>query len=369
MTAPNLMLRNRFFGLLIIFAAVTTGFAGSGTVVKEQFHSKALEGNLLGDSPKRNVIVYLPPSYRTNKKKHYPVVYLLHGNSAGISNPNYNPAVSWAADVNQPSGKYNQRGVKTIMDSSIQNGDVKEMIVVMPNGRNKYRGSHYVNSPVSGNWGDHIARDLVSFIDSKFRTLKSRDSRALAGYSMGGRGTLILGMKYPDVFGSIYAMSSGTMNFENTPVSQKQTDEWKKVLSLKDFEKADARSVRLLGMSAAFSPNPEKRPFFVDFQYRLEEGQLKPNPDVQKRWWNFDPVKMVDTHKAALRSLNGFRFDCGRVDFLIGANRALAEKLKQANIPHQYDEYDARHGEKRNLRLEQEVLPFFSRMLNFEEKK
>ena len=78
---------------------------------------------------------------------------------------------------------------------------------------------------------------------------------------------------------------------------------------------------------------------------------------------------MVDTHKAALRSLNGFRFDCGRVDFLIGANKALAEKLKQANIPHQYDEYDARHGEKRNLRLEQEVLPFFSRMLKFEEKK
>ena len=78
---------------------------------------------------------------------------------------------------------------------------------------------------------------------------------------------------------------------------------------------------------------------------------------------------MVDTHKEALLSLNGFRFDCGRVDFLIEANRALAKKLKEAKIPHQYDEYDARHGEKRNLRLEQKVLPYFSGILKFEEEK
>ncbi len=243
------------------------------------------------------------------------------------------------------------------------------MIVVMPNGRNKYRGSHYVNSPVSGNWADHIARDLVSFIDGKYRTIKSRDSRALAGYSMGGRGTLILGMKYPDVFGAIYAMSGGIMNFENFPLTEEDAKQWKSVLSLKSLDKADSRSIRLLGLSAAFSPNPNSKPFFVDFQYRLEEGQLKPNPEVQERWLKFDPVRMVDTHKEALLSLNGFRFDCGRVDFLIGANRALAKKLKEAKIPHQYDEYDARHGEKRNLRLEQKVLPYFSGILKFEEEK
>ena len=51
------------------------------------------------------------------------------------------------------------------MDDLVKKGHADEMIVVMPNGRNKYRGSHYVNSPVTGNWADHIAKDLVAFID------------------------------------------------------------------------------------------------------------------------------------------------------------------------------------------------------------
>ena len=75
----------------------------------------------------------------------------------------------------------------------MKKGHADEMIVVMPNGRNKYRGSHYVNSPVTGNWTDHIAKELNAFIDKKYRTLNGRNSRALAGYSMGGRGTWFLG--------------------------------------------------------------------------------------------------------------------------------------------------------------------------------
>ena len=51
------------------------------------------------------------------------------------------------------------------MDDLVKKGQAKEMIFVMPNGRNKYRGSHYVNSPVTGNWADHFAKDLVAFID------------------------------------------------------------------------------------------------------------------------------------------------------------------------------------------------------------
>ena len=240
----------------------------------------------------------------------------------------------------------------------------------MPNGRNKYRGSHYVNSPVTGNWADHIAKDLVAFIDDNFRTIKGRNSRALAGYSMGGRGTLILGMKYPNVYGVIYAMSGGVMNFHKLPSTPENIEEWENVLRLKNLENADRRSIRTIGLSAAFSPNPQKEPFYVDFQYRLENGKLKPVPEVQNRWQQFDPVRMVDSHKNALLKLNGFRFDCGRFDSLVlEHNRALVKKLKSAGIPHEYDEYDARHGEKVNLRLEQKVLPYLSTILRFEEVK
>ena len=361
----------RLFLFAIIFTSIFEGFAKNGKIVQVKFHSQVLEGNLLGDSPKRDVFVYLPPSYEKKNKKRYPSVYLLHGNSPSESAADFNPATRWINEVKSKTSRYYpQQGIQSIMDSLIGNGKIKEMIIVMPNGRNKYRGSHYVNSPVTGNWADHIAKDLVAFIDDNFRTIKGRNSRALAGYSMGGRGTLILGMKYPNVYGVIYAMSGGVMNFHKLPSKPKNIEEWENVLRLKNLENADWRSIRTIGLSAAFSPNPKKEPFYVDFQYRLENGKLKPVPEVQNRWQQFDPVNMVDNHKNTLLKLNGFRFDCGRFDSLVlEHNRALVKKLKSAGIPHEYEEYDARHGEKRNLRLEQKVLPYLSTKLKFEEEK
>lgn len=355
----------------VIFTSFSEGFAEKGKIVQVKFHSQALESNLLGDSPNREVSVYLPPSYEKKIKKRYPTVYLLHGNSPSESAADFNPATRWINEVKSKTVEHDpQQGIQSIMDSLIVNGKAKEMIIVMPNGRNKYRGSHYVNSPVTGNWADHIAKDLVSFTDDNFRTIKDRNSRALAGYSMGGRGTFILGMKYPNVYSVIYAMSGGVMNFRKLPSTPKNIEEWENVLKLKNLKGADWRSIRTIGLSAAFSPNPKKEPFYVDFQYQLVNGKLKPVPEVQKRWQQFDPVRMVDSHKNALLKLNGFRFDCGRFDSIVlEHNRALVKKLISAGIPHEYDEYDARHGENRNLRLEQNVLPYLSNTLKFKDSK
>src|SRR5438477_3576090 len=52
--------------------------AGTGTVDHVTVHGKALEGNLEGDSPDREVTIYLPPSYARDQTRRYPVVYLLH---------------------------------------------------------------------------------------------------------------------------------------------------------------------------------------------------------------------------------------------------------------------------------------------------
>ena len=150
------------FSSICVFVSVA--LAEGGKIEHTTFQSEALEKNMLGDSPSREVLVYLPPSYDTNEAKRYPVVYLCHGNSAGWASK-INPAYTWARDREAKDGRPARRGVKTIMDDLVKKGQAKEMIVVMPNGRNKYRGSHYVNSPVTGNWADHIAKDLVAFID------------------------------------------------------------------------------------------------------------------------------------------------------------------------------------------------------------
>src|SRR4030095_1817523 len=59
--------------------AAPGAIGGPGTIEHITVHGKALEGNLEGDSPDRDVTVYLPPSYARDQNRRYPVIYLLHG--------------------------------------------------------------------------------------------------------------------------------------------------------------------------------------------------------------------------------------------------------------------------------------------------
>ena len=68
-----------FFALAACLFAQTPGPGSHGTVQRIHVHGKGLEGNLEGDSPDRDVAVYLPPSYDTARARRYPVLYLLHG--------------------------------------------------------------------------------------------------------------------------------------------------------------------------------------------------------------------------------------------------------------------------------------------------
>ena len=63
------------------------------------------------------------------------------------------------------------------------------MIWVYPDAYTIYNGSMYSSSPTTGDWETFITKDLVNYIDSHYRTIADRDSRGLAGHSMGGYGT------------------------------------------------------------------------------------------------------------------------------------------------------------------------------------
>ena len=92
-------------------------------------------------------------------------------------------------------------------DAAMADG-AREVIMVMPDAFNKYGGSMYSNSPAIGDWESWIVRDLVSYIDANYSTIGKPGSRGLSGHSMGGYGTLRIGMKYPGIFAALYAMSS-----------------------------------------------------------------------------------------------------------------------------------------------------------------
>src|SRR5215468_8135898 len=176
---------------LLILALAANGFAqNKGTVEHIKVHGKSLEGNLEGDSPDRDVFVYLPPSYASKPNQQYPVVYLLHG--YGLTGER------WMTFAN----------LSDLSDKDIAAGTMKEMILVNPDAHTIYDGSMYSASPTTGDWETFIAEDLVSYIDSHYRTIPDRMSRGLGGHSMGGYGTVRIGMKRPDVFSSLYIMSA-----------------------------------------------------------------------------------------------------------------------------------------------------------------
>lgn len=132
--------------------------ASVGQLIFDTIYSPALAGNLLGDSANRSVIIYLPPSY-TRTEKRYPVLYLLHGFTQRNT--------AWV------DGTFQGLNIGTAMDSLISAGAVREMIIVMPDAYNRYRGAHYVNSPVIGNWSDFVTRDLITYTDGTYRTTPS----------------------------------------------------------------------------------------------------------------------------------------------------------------------------------------------------
>src|SRR5689334_16513162 len=124
-------------GVAIAQDAAPHGTTQRGTVQRIQVHGKGLEGNLEGDSPDRDVAVYLPPSYNSAPTRRYPVVYLLHGFTDNVDN-------WWGV-------KQHFVSVPAVMDKVMAAG-VKEMIVVMPDAFTRYQGSMYSNSATTGNW-------------------------------------------------------------------------------------------------------------------------------------------------------------------------------------------------------------------------
>ncbi len=143
-------------------------------------------------------------------------------------------------------------------------------------------------------------------------------------------------------------------------------DMWIKLLQLKDINEAkDFGTVRMLGLSAAFSPNPDKPPFFVDLYYELIDNKIQPIQDVWERWHAYDPVSLVPTLKDNFNQLKAIRFDCGVSDQILSDSRAIANALKEQGIPFIYEEYEGDHGNRIREWVETKVLPFFSQILEF----
>lgn len=321
--------------------------AQTGDKERIKVHSLALEGNLIGDDPNRDVTVYLPASYQENTGKRFPVLYMLHGFSDTDS--------KWFG------WEDHWINLHDLLDESMKEDGIREMIVVMPNAYNRFKGSMYSSSPTIGDWETFVASELVSYIDEHYRTIPDRESRGLAGHSMGGYGTIRLGMKFPEVFSSIYMLSACCME-GNVTDNPDLINEIQAVDEISDLEGSRFRVMTNLASSAAWAPNPENPPFYLDLPF----DSLGVRHDIASKLAANRTLYTIEQYLTNVKKLTAIGMDTGLNDGGITiATKKLHELLTRYGIEHDYESYEGNHVNRIVERIQTKVLPFFSRHLQF----
>lgn len=309
-----------------------------GTVKILQHESEILKNNPLGDSHVRDLCVYLPPNYDEDSERDFPTVYQLVG-FTGRGRMLLNDSAF--------SPNFAER-----MDALISQNAIQPMIVVMPDCFTYYGGSQYINSSATGNYENYLIEEIVPFVDENFRTVKDKNSRAVAGKSSGGYGALIMAMRHADIFGLACSIA-GDCYFELC-YQPGFVDAFRAIKGepLKLIEKFwnesakkgknDFAGLNIIGMSASYSPNPASE-YGFDLPFDLKTGEIKEN--VLRRWREHDPAYLVERYAENLKTLKLLFIDAGTKDEFaldLGA-RILCERLKKNDVSFIHEEFNDGH--------------------------
>ncbi|MGD1887157.1 MAG: alpha/beta hydrolase [Cohaesibacteraceae bacterium] len=317
-------------------------------MIEVQVPAPSLTGNLLGTPDVQDAAIYLPPSYDEETDRHFPVLVLLHGifDDYGVWLENYD--------------------VPAMLDRLEAADAIPELIAVMPNGGNQNGGGFYRNSPVSGDWADYIADDVLDFVDANFRTLNDEGNRAVIGHSMGGYGALNLAMTRPGLFSTVWSMSPcclaalDDLRFGN--------DAWKRAAAVSStddvqqlFDTNDFFPIAFLGLITAFSPGVDAAPIYGDFPFDVVRGEVVLVDAAYDRFLDAFPIRQVRQARENLRSLRGLGLDVGLGEQFLHiptGTLSLSQRLGEERIAHRLEVYDGDHRQQVPERLETIILPW-----------
>jgi len=317
--------------------------AKSATVEIVTIHGASLVGNLSGEAADRDAVVVLPPGYASNSRRRYPVIYALHGYSIG--------AQQWIKEIHVPQ----------TVEGAFAKG-AREMIVVFPDSKTSYGGSFYSQSVTTGDFESYVVHDVVQYIDRHYRTIPDRLSRGLVGHSMGGYGAARLGMRHPEVFGSLYIMSGCCLSpMQANALSPENVAAIEALKSPADAANLSFPVKATLATAAAWSPNPKRPPLYLDLP--LKDGVVV--PEVQAKWAANAPLALLDQEVTNLRAYTAIAIDVGDQDGLRADAAKLDEALQRYGIPHSFEVYPGTHTSNVAFRIQDYVLPFFSSHLRF----
>ncbi|HET9369429.1 MAG TPA: alpha/beta fold hydrolase [Vicinamibacterales bacterium] len=315
-----------------------------------QVESKALAGNLLKVPTSQRVEVYVPAAAGSSP---LPTLYLLHG-------------------IGGTSADWTQQGptVKVVLDRLIEHKLLPPMLVVMPTAMTPYGGSMYVKSPLSGDWETFLSVEVVSAVEDAFAVVRSAAGRVIAGHSMGGYGAIVLAARHPEVFGAVYAMSPCCLSLEGDLSAANEV--WSQLTDatlpslVAQAKRGNVYPISMIALAAAFSPNPQRPPLFVDLPFTSTNGRISPQEPAYSQWTRAMIVGNLPS-PANLRRLRGIALDYGIRDqfshIRIGTQR-LSGELASLEIPHSLDVFDGDHRDRLWSRLENQVLPLIGRWVS-----
>lgn len=345
--------------LIVAIAAVATAPVLAGQVQTEvpavvpgakplavehiKVHGTSLEGNLEKDAVDRDVFVFLPPAYKKEKSRRFPVIYALHGYSIG--------AEQWSHEIHVP---------QTIEGAFAQGN--KEMIVVLPDSKTLHNGSMYSSSVTTGDFEQFVARDLVEYIDAHYRTIPERMSRGLVGHSMGGYGAIRIGMKHSDRFGVLYVMSPCCLSPRTEPPKPEIARALESLTTPEESAKLPFFARAQMASAAAWSPDPNNPPLYLDLPTKDGIAQ----PDVLAKWTANAPLAFMDQYVGSLRQYRAIAIDVGDQDSLQIDAGKLHAALDKYGIANRFEVYPGTHTSKVADRFQNHVLTFFSQNLCFQ---
>jgi S-formylglutathione hydrolase len=209
---------------------------------------------------------------------------------------------------------------------------------------------------------------VVEYVDTHYRTIPHRDSRGIDGLSMGGYGSMHLALKYPDVFSVVVAQSGNHDWSINWGIPEELTWEAGVTAFIDPQNWDEYREIGIAeqiwySQAAAFAPNPDNPPFFLDKPHELVDGQPQVVPEVFQKMADKDNMRELDRYLSQSTRLNGIKIVHGKNDNVISIEQArvLSNKLTELDIDHVYEEHGGGHSfsSKRSL-------PFISEKLSFE---
>lgn len=306
--------------------------------IVENIISESLKSNVLKDSFNRGISILLPSSYHTSKKR-YPVIYLL-------------PAFAKNHCFLFQNHCFEQN-IANMVEDLINRKKIPEVIIVSVDGNTYYGSSQYINSIGTGKYQDFISKDVVTFIDTKYRTKAKQKNRAIIGKSSGGYGAFISVLKNPEIFSTAgcIAPDSG-FEYCYLPFIPISIEIFRKYGGLENFCKKmhsnksnDAHFMitsSLVAMSSCYSPNLSSKLKF-DFICNIETGEI--DYKSWEKWKQNDLIEIINEYSESLKKINFITIKTGRYDeynMHLGS-RIIYSKLQKNSLNSKYEEPDCCH--------------------------